>query len=176
MREILFRGFTPDENGRETITVSGKQIKGEWVQGSYWELRETTYCFQSDYDMHPDNTKHYIVFDRMTDWGLPNRHLQADVIPETVGQFTGLTDKNGKKIFEGDICTYPDGWTDHAGDGVETFSVGVVTWYNEHPCFYLTNNIGVEWDEIWDAADEITVIGNIHDNPELLINENPEIL
>ena len=90
------------------------------------------------------------------------------VRPETVGQFTGLTDKNGKKIFEGDICTYPDGWVDYAGDGVETFSVGVVAWDEKNPSFYLTNNIGVEWDEIWDAVDEITVIGNIHDNPELL--------
>lgn len=162
MREILFRGFTPDENGRETITVSGKQIKGEWVQGSYWELRETTYCFQSDYDMHPDNTKHYIVFDRMTDWGLPNRHLQADVIPETVGQFTGLFDKNGKKIFEGDIisglgntyvCRWDEGNVEFTVfDGNESFGLA----YAAYPC--------------------MEVVGNIHDNPELLKNEHPAIL
>lgn len=97
-----------------------------------------------------------------------NTIMWYQVIPETVGQFIGLTDKNGKRIFEGDICTYPDGWVDYAGDGVETFSVGVVTWYNEHPCFYLTENIGIEWDEIWDSVAEITVIGNIHDSPELL--------
>ena len=96
-----------------------------------------------------------------------------EVIPSTIEQYTGLTDKNGVRIFEGDICTYPDGYVDHAGDGVETFSVGVVTWDNKHPSFYLSNNIGVEWDEIWDSVDEITVIGNIHDNPELLHPEPP---
>lgn len=166
MREILFRGFTPDENGRETITVSGKQIKGEWVQGNYWELRETTYCFQSDYDRHPDNTKHYIVFDRMTDWGLPNRHLQADVIPETVGQFTGLTDKNGKKIFEGDVVRYSERLL--AGEEYE----------HKDPVLYLEGGftVGVYFLNHWlrDIADGnvqlegIEVIGNIHDNPELL--------
>ncbi len=167
MREILFRGFTPDENGRETITVNGKQIKGEWVQGSYWELRETTYCFQSDYDRHPDNTKHYIVFDQMTDWGLPNRHLQADVIPETVGQFTGLYDKNGKQIFEWDIILYtiPDG--SYAYGIVkfrETNEVGFcVEWFNRHDTGWLRQDIG-----FWAKYREIKIIGNIHDNPELL--------
>ena len=162
MREILFRGFTPDENGRETITVNGKQIRGEWVQGSYWELRETTYCFQSDYDRHPDNTKHYIVFDRMTDWGLPNRHLQADVIPETVGQFTGLTDQNGKKIFEGDILRFSYTGRNHGVEGTEAV-------------VFKNGKFGVEWG--WHrelvaldgfANTTIEVIGNIHDNPELL--------
>ena len=126
---------------------------GEWVIGLLWHYTEKAAAIYSD------------TLDRLC-W----------VSRDTVGQFTGLTDKNGKKIFEGDICTYPDGWVDHAGDGVETFSVGVVTWYNEHPCFYLTNNIGVEWDEIWDTAGEITVIGNIHDNPELLrVPMEPEL-
>ena len=178
MREILFRGFTPDENGRETITVKGKQIKGEWVQGSYWELRETTYCFQSDYDRHPDNTKYYIVFDRMTDWGLPNRHLQADVIPETVGQFTGLTDKNGKKIFEGDIVQY-------SIEEDQAVFVGAVKFgeFNPDGGALLNTNVGFYVEMVdqegkrtymqkdigfWVKFRQIEVIGNIYDNPELL--------
>ena len=156
MREILFRGFTPDENGRETITVKGKKIKGEWVQGSYWELRKTTYCFQSDYDRHPDNTEHYIVFDRMTDWGLPNRHFQADVIPETVGQFTGLTDKNGKKIFEGDVIGYK-GTTGYVNYEFGCFCV--------HEMGHSENNPAIDIVMISNAVE---VIGNIHDNPELM--------
>ena len=72
MREILFRGKDPET--------------GKWYEGFYMALSETTYCFKGDYDRHPDNTKHYIVFDRMTDWGLPNQHLRADADPSTVGQ------------------------------------------------------------------------------------------
>ena len=161
MREILFRGFTPDENGRETITVNGKQIKGEWVQGSYWELRKTTFCFQSDYDRYPDNTEHYIVFDQMTDWGLPNRHLRADVIPETVGQFTGLTDKNGKKIFEGDIIRFT---------GVKYLEYLEVFWCKSDFQWRLRNRkvTGGSRELEYDDKEWGEVIGNIHDNPELL--------
>ena len=128
-----------------------RKVDGKWAEGAYLHL----------------NLGRDFICDG-TVWIGTHEPVKVEVIPETVGQFTGLTDKNGKQIFEGDICTYPDGYVDHAGDGVETFSVGVVTWDNKHPHFYLSNNIGVEWDEIWDSVDEITVIGNIHDNPELL--------
>lgn len=87
MRKILFRGKDPET--------------GKWYEGFYMALSDTTYCFEKDYAAHPDNTKHYIVFDEMTDWGLPNRHLRADVDPTTVGQYTGLNDKNGKRILRG---------------------------------------------------------------------------
>lgn len=168
MREILFRGFTPDENGRETITVNGKQIKGEWVQGSYLELRETTYCFQSDYDRHPDNTKHYIVFDRMTDWGLPNRHLQADVIPETVGQFTGLTDKNGKMIFEGDILDYWSSYNESLCESYEVVVFGVDNCSCCHAVYGWSTKNKYGYGRYIDTPENCVVVGNIHDTPELL--------
>lgn len=77
----------------------------------------------------------------------------GEVIPETVGQFTGLTDKNGlTKIFEGDIVRIFDG---------EYFS-GVVKYSNEQGSFTVDDTSLHYW------VSDIEVIGNVHDNPELL--------
>lgn len=92
MREILFRAKGVD-----------KDDKDRWYEGYYLALSDTTYCIKEDYEKNPDNTKHYIVFDQMTDWGLPNRHFQARINPDTLCQFTGILAKDGRKIFEGDI-------------------------------------------------------------------------
>lgn len=86
-------------------------------------------------------------------------HLCDDFMLETVGQFTGLTDKNGKKIFEGDIGKSIDG-------------VFLVRW-SEEKCafvmdFYDYPKEELYLEEMWDDAE---IIGNIHDNPELLEGE-----
>lgn len=168
MREILFRGFTPAENEKDKAFVNGEWIKGQWVQGSYWELNKTTYCFKEDYERDPCNTEHYIVFDQMTDWGLPNRHLKADVLPETVGQYTGLTDKNGKKVFEGDIheCI--------VGGKSYFFVVKHGKYYDFETAdkrygWYFQNTKTNDCNSFYgDEKKYVNIIGNIHDNPELL--------
>lgn len=106
-RNFSFRGFSPDPNGPHTIFLDGKEIRGLWVEGYYCQLSETTYCFKEDYERHPDNTKHYIIFDQMTDWGLPNRHMQANIIPETLCVRTDIfTDR--KYWAEHDIISVRD--------------------------------------------------------------------
>lgn len=81
-------------------------------------------------------------------------HSHYKVLPETVGQYTGLKDKNGKRIFEGDIIRF-----EHNG---KTY-VDVVAF--DAPMFSPSNSC--RWS-MW--KDE--VIGNIHDNPELLGGTN----
>mgnify|MGYP003452758961 CR=1 FL=1 len=80
---------------------------------------------------------------------------QCDVYPETVGQYTGLMDKNGKKIFEGDIVDiqYPD-----------TFVCNTVISY------IGASFCGDDGIDAWELDDYtfLEVIGNIYDNPELL--------
>ncbi|EAD3679841.1 hypothetical protein EHS74_01675 [Listeria monocytogenes] len=75
------------------------------------------------------------------------------VDPETVGQYTGLKDKYGKKIFEGDIC-----WDEH------NECYGVVK-FEEGKFLYVWENIA---EDLWEVADDIEICGNIHENPELL--------
>ena len=80
------------------------------------------------------------------------------VDPETVGQFTGLTDKNGKKIFEGDVVKAERIYNGQAW-------LGIVVWLTG--CFAIQ---GIK-DRNVPAIDLFVgyeVIGNIHDNPELL--------
>lgn len=108
----------------------GKRINnGEWVEGT---------LFQPGKELNP-----FIM--------LTNKHGEAyEVDPETVGQYTGMKDKNGKNVFEGDIV------------GVDGKCYEVLT---EKGCWII---VADGWDFLATNNDEIEVIGNIHDNPELL--------
>lgn len=142
MREVLFRGKCVET--------------GKWYTGGYINLHKTTYCFKEDYDQFKDNDIHQIVFEKMTDWGLPNQHLRVDVIPETIGQYTGLT-VNATRIFEGDIIK-------------TKYGLYVCFWDDCNFEFGVKNNkesLGIAYVPL----KGLEVIGNIHDNPELLKSE-----
>lgn len=141
-REILFRGKCVDN--------------GEWIEGNL-----LTY---------PSGDTRIAV----TVSGHKNPAIYGSlefVIPETVGQYTGLTDKNDKKIFEGDIIKF----TTWDCQGSDTQHIGVVKLAYGMWSIWKSSN-----SEYWGADgafglymvhsgdDEIEVIGNIHENPELL--------
>ena len=84
-----------------------------------------------------------------------NEWREVEVIPETVGQYTGLKDKNGKRIFEGDICKHR---SNYSGNTV----ISVVAYTDGHFLALVCENSGFELSE------KLEIIGNIHDNPELL--------
>ena len=132
MREILFRGKREDN--------------GEWVYGDFCKPCNIVFV-ENGYD-------NVLKQDNIPVCG------DYEVIPETVGQYTG-TDKNGTKIFEGDIVrekdVIHDGEIQIKGEKyVVEFQKGCWTIRAEDDC----------WDFLC-TQDDLEVIGNIHDNPEL---------
>lgn len=123
--------------------ITGKRIKngnGEFVEGFYVATQKDPYDART-YVIETDTDVYHII-------------------PETVGQYTGQTDMHHKKIFEGDII--------RALAGVPA----VVIWSDYESAFVGANCIDGEWVERFKInqylAKKIEVIGNIHDNSELL--------
>nr|DAU12512.1 MAG TPA: YopX protein [Caudoviricetes sp.] len=87
-----------------------------------------------------------------------------EIVPETVGQFTGLTDKNGKKIFEGDIVKGDLG----LGYGDNENHIAYIEYQEDGMSFCLVEILEEDFGKCAEISDDLEVIGNIYDNPELL--------
>ena len=135
------------ESKMREILFRGKTNDGEWLEGFYAIFSSTPFI------------------------GAPNHYgtmLWSAVKSKTVGQFTGLADKNGKRIFEGDIVRVErDLW--HGENKIEREVFNGVVWYDEkHTCFGIKSEKYRCLPIHRFKGDYVTVIGNIHDNPELL--------
>lgn len=155
MREILFRGKRLDN--------------GEWVTGAPFIAADCCKMICA-VAVHPDFVDEGNVY---FSEGFP-------VVPETVGQFTGLTDKNGNRAFEHDVIKH------HFGD-----EIGVIR-YGEYRNPFGDDNFGghvgfyVDWvsGEAPGALRKdlgywmriVVILGNIHDHPELLGGNNDNAL
>ena len=161
-RVILFRGFHPDENGPQEITLNGKKIRGKWVEGDFCRpgniiTEEIGYdpAFEQD---------HVPIF------------CDYDVIPETLGQYINIDDKNGKKIFESDAFCMEDDMTAVIifKDGSFRLQVyGLTGAFTESGYDECGGGYGViECEPVdWFYINDMRVIGNIFSNPELLESE-----
>lgn len=160
LERYLFRGFHSTDNGTQTITLDGKKIKGEWVYGSLIELGKKKYiCFADE------------CHDIMNAGA-----LSFEVIPKTIGQFTGLLDKNKNKIFEDDILQI---WHENPYNhklhkdclGVVVFKNGLFGYQeinDKYKFVYQIESSDIDFNPNESDYKLFEVIGNIHDNPELL--------
>lgn len=135
MREILFRG-----------KANSEVREGEWVYGSLLAESANTFpIIARDYDNDDD-------WISVIEWDT--------VEPQTVGQYTGLTDKNGKKIFEGDIVKT---------DKFNTPNKLYIIKFDLLLGAFIGEAVDTMYFTTFDGdSDYFEVIGNIHDNSELL--------
>lgn len=139
------------------IKFRGKSIYDEeWLYGSLVKIEKDRYA----------------VIPPLNDIEIGKNIGMYEVCLETVGQFTGLFDKNGKEIYEGDIIS------------INSKYPKLVKYINDYACFCLANIEDLDeemdtgyWHQVspgwWNSSKrEIQVIGNIYDNPELIKKES----
>lgn len=148
MREIIFRGKAIN---RDIGYHRTSYKNGDWVYGL------VTRIYDERFELPVE----------MTDI---NGVSGIEVDYKTVGEYTGLKDKNGQRIFEGDIVTYEDAVADIEGYHDDVFfncgEVGISAWDG----IYFTNRQTVDMSDLYESETMVDceIIGNIHDNPELL--------
>lgn len=130
MREYLFKGKRLDN--------------GEWIEGDLSQDRDLGKAYIHGYDYYTDEC------------GLQREPFEFEVDPETVGQFTGMMDGDGKKTFEGDVLSYSNPKPFRDFIAVVSFNDGCFDLVNDsrdyrdylkcHTCNYTGNVIGNRWD------------------------------
>lgn len=142
MHEILFKAKRLDNR--------------EWIEGYYYSY-ETLECFEEG------DKYHYILKPGFADWSMPRPAKFYEIDPGTLCQFTGLTDKDGNKIWENDIVDISSCWWKAGYDS----PIVLVKWVEFYSGFYPFAKYNYDC-----GANNTKVIGNKFDNLELLKGDN----
>ena len=133
---------------KRDIKFRGKRLdNGEWIIGSYTLIQDADGVWLEDTNLD-----------------------MVKVMPETLGQFTGLTDMNGREIYEGDRVT----WLRHRMDGTGSLEEGRVWFSVDEQRVFVVNRFTTMDDRemlhdiIRCRQHNLRVVGNIHDNPEAI--------
>lgn len=142
MREILFRGKSTKTN--------------QWIYGGFhiWEKRQV--CVLGNDRLKDDEISCVITVNSFADWNMPRTMQAVEVIADTVGQYTGLTDRNGNKIFEGDIVNIL----------TENEEIGIIV-YEDGGFIVRADKFSIDFINNINGTD-VEVIGNKYDNPKLM--------
>lgn len=122
---------------REIKFRGKKEYDGKWIEGFYFKTEVGSF--------------------------IGSYNEEEQVFEETIGQFTGLTDKNGKEIFEGDIIK------EHESEYLKEYRLYIVYWDDNYIQYWISDYLigdAYPLEELETSISE--VIGNIHDNRELL--------
>lgn len=138
MREILFRGKTK---------------KNKWIEGNL--------IYGQDGVSYISAINESPIYKNIDYWYIDTPTFE--VISETIGQFTGLLDKNSNKIFEGDILKLYDPYAD-----VWSVNGAKVVFSYKYAGGWVLESTELKHLNIGTRTQHVEIIGNIHDNPELL--------
>lgn len=132
---------------REILFRGKDSITKSWVYGALVQQQDD-----------PLREKTLIISYSNYQYGDFSEAVIHEVDPETVGQYTGFVDKKGKKIFEGDILSIYNS---------KAF-LFAVEWNNQYVLKCTTNGVSDNIFNVIESPEDVEVVGNIYDNPELI--------
>lgn len=132
---------------REILFRGKDSITKRWVYGALVQQQD---------DLLKE--KAFIISYSNYQFGDFSEAVMHEVDPETVGQYTGFVDKKGKKIFEGDILSIYNS---------KAF-LFAVEWNNQYVLKCTTNGVSDNILNVIESPEDVEVVGNIYDNPELI--------